>query len=268
MNNKIIKLLNFLKIIPFYYITKSDSIYLYLLSISLYNIYSVLFSDVSIFPYIKDKYYIYVKNKIFFAAIKKLLFINMFFIVISIVLSDITSIIFNIDHTFIVFLIMSLTISLDRMVLLFKEYILSFKYKKLANNIYYLYYYLDIFLFLLIALICFRILKLPNYISISCLYLSKMISFLIVTIISYFKTKSIIVKDNKMDDKNINYKKINKEIFKIDNKSIALIFRNSYIYISVLMMYLILNSRYNYEIEYISNNVVFLYYYSGEVFKW
>ncbi len=262
MNNKFIKLLNFLKIIPFYYITKSNSIYLYVLSISLYNIYSVLFSNISILPYIKDKYYIYVKNKIFSDTLKKIFLINILFIIISIILSDITSIIFKIDHTFMIFIVMSMTISLDRIVSIFREYILSFKYKKLANNLYNLYFYLDIFLFILISIFCFNVFKLPNHISICLIYLPKLISFAVVTILTYFKTKDLRVNDNKMDDKNINYKKINKDIFRIDNKTIALMVRNVYFYISILLMYLILNNRYDYDTNYISDNIVFSYYYS------
>ncbi len=262
MNNKLIRLLNFLKIIPFYYITKSDSIYLYIISLSLYNIYSLLFSNVSIYNYIKDIYYVYVKKKIFTDAIKKMVIINIILVLITIVLADITNIVFNIEYTFVVFITMTITISIDRIAYLFKEYVLSFKYKKLSNTIYSLYHIMDILLFILIAYLSFKIFKLPNYISISLLYLSKMISFMIMLVVYYFKSKDIRIKDNKMDDKNINYSKINKEIFKVDNKIYTLIVRNVYFYISIIVIYLILKSRYNYPLEYIYENIAFMYFYS------
>lgn len=262
MNDRLIKILNFLKIIPFYYIIGMDSIYLYVVSLSLYNIFSLLFSNISIFTYIKDKYYICIKKKIFSDTIKRIVIINLILVIISILLADITSLIFKINNIFMVFLVMSITLSIDTIVNLFREYILSFKYKNIANKLYYFYHYLDIVLFIVIAILSFRVLKLPNYVSVSMLYLSKMISFVIVTIVAYFKTKKIIVNDNKMDDKNINYKRINKEIFRIDNNVIALIVRNTYFYISVMLLYLILKTRYNFSALYIEENIVFVYHYS------
>lgn len=262
MNNKMLKLLNLLKIIPFYYITRNDSIYLYLVSFCLYNIFVLVFSNISILSYIEDKYYIYIKQRIFNDTIKKILFMNLLFVFTSIIFADITSLVFKIDHTIIVFLVMSLTLSIDKIVDLFREYILSFKYKKIANKFYYGYYCLDIILFIVIAMLSFKVFRLPNYVSLSMLYLSKMISFMIVTIVSYFKTKNIIVNDNRMDDKNINYRRISKEIFKIDNRTITLIFRNTNFYVSIMLLYLVLKTRYSYSTSYIYENIVFLYYYS------
>ncbi len=262
MSNKVIKLLNFLKIIPFYYITKSDSIYLYVLSLSLYNIYSLLFNNVSIYSYIKDIYYVYVKKKIFMGAIKKIVIINLVLALITILLANITNLIFNIEYTFVVFLTMSMTVSIDRIAYLFNEYFLSIKYKTLSYMLYSIYHIVDILLFIIIAYLSFKVFKLPNYISISLLYLSKMISFIIMIIVYYFRARNIRVKDNRMDDKNINYTKINKDIFRVDSKIYTLIVRNVYFYISIILIYLILDSRYNYSVNYIHENITFMYFYS------
>ena len=172
-DNIIRKYIKFIIVIVLYYITKNNGMYIYLLSLFLYGIYSTVISHISIYNTIKDKYYVDYKNKIFKMIVNILLIINLFFLLINILISDITNNILRIDNTFLIFLVMSFTICLDTFETIILDYIKSFKYHSLANKLDNIYKYTDIFLYIIIVILSFNVFNLPIYISISLLYLSE-----------------------------------------------------------------------------------------------
>lgn len=262
-DNKIRKYIKLIIVILLYYITKNDGMYIYVLSLFLYGIYSNIISHISIYNTIKDKYYAEYKNKIFKMIVNILLIINLFFLLINIFISDVTSNILKIDNIFLVFLIMSFTICLDTFETIILDYIKSFKYHSLANKLDNLYKYTDIFLYIIIAILSFKVFNLPIYISISLLYLSKIISFILFLFISIIKIKKITIKIDKNSNTKIDYKKESKHILKTNlSSSIIFTIETTYYYLSFVLMYIILLNRYNYDSKLIENNLLFTYFYS------
>ena len=262
-DNIIRKYIKFIIVIVLYYITKNNGMYIYLLSLFLYGIYSTIISHISIYNTIKDKYYVDYKNKIFKMIVNILLIINLFFLLINILISDITNNILRIDNTFLVFLVMSFTICLDTFETIILDYIKSFKYHSLANKLDNLYKYTDIFLYIIIAILSFKVFNLPIYISISLLYLSKIISFILFLFISIIKIKKITIKIDKNSNTKIDYKKESNYILKTNlSSSIISTVELTYYYLSFILMYVILLNRYNYDSKLIENNLLFTYVYS------
>ena len=262
-DNIIRKYIKFIIVIVLYYITKNNGMYIYLLSLFLYGIYSTIISHISIYNTIKDKYYVDYKNKIFKMIVNILLIINLFFLLINILISDITNNILRIDNTFLVFLVMSFTICLDTFETIILDYIKSFKYHSLANKLDNLYKYTDIFLYIIIAILSFKVFNLPIYISISLLYLSKIISFILFLFISIIKIKKITIKIDKNSNTKIDYKKESNYILKTNlSSSIISTVELTYYYLSFILMYVILLNRYNYDSKLIENNLLFTYFYS------
>jgi hypothetical protein len=262
-DNIIRKYIKFIIVIVLYYITKNNGMYIYLLSLFLYGIYSTIISHISIYNTIKDKYYVDYKNKIFKMIVNILLIINLFFLLINILISDITNNILRIDNTFLVFLVMSFTISLDTFETIILDYIRSFKYHSLANKLDNLYKYTDIFLYIIIAILSFKVFSLPIYISISLLYLSKIISFILFLFISIIKINKITIKIDKNSNTKVDYKKESNYILKTNlSSSVISTVELTYYYLSFILMYVILLNRYNYDSKLIENNLLFTYFYS------
>lgn len=262
-DNIIRKYIKFIIVIVLYHITKNNGMYIYLLSLFLYGIYSTIISHISIYNTIKDKYYVDYKNKIFKMIVNILLIINLFFLLINILISDITNNILRIDNTFLVFLVMSFTISLDTFETIILDYIRSFKYHSLANKLDNLYKYTDIFLYIIIAILSFKVFSLPIYISISLLYLSKIISFILFLFISIIKINKITIKIDKNSNTKVDYKKESNYILKTNlSSSIISTVELTYYYLSFILMYVILLNRYNYDSKLIENNLLFTYFYS------
>ena len=133
----------------------------------------------------------------------------------------------------------------------------NYKFEKI-NNIYYI---LDNILLIVIGLFVFRIFKLSLNIAISLLYLSKILSCIIIVILMYIVNKN--KKDKQLSLKeNVNYKKEIKEIIsKNSYQSIIKIVKNSFSYLSIIILYLILSGSYNYKIDVVERDITFIYLY-------
>ena len=94
------KFLDFIKIIPLYFIVGNKSIFLYVLSICLYNILNSIFDNISIREGLQEVYYNYSKNKIF----KRVMIITGLMaaigIVISLVVGNLLGQLLHIENTF------------------------------------------------------------------------------------------------------------------------------------------------------------------------
>ena len=258
------KFLDFIKIIPLYFIVGNKSIFLYVLSICLYNILNSIFDNISIREGLQEVYYNYSKNKIF----KRVMIITGLMaaigIVISLVVGNLLGQLLHIENTFLVFLLMGISIYLEYIIKFSLEYLETFNSKKLSRILYDAFYYIDIIIFLIMALIFFRITNTPVYLANAFLYLSKIISFIMIFMVFFLSLKSKQLEYIKRrEEVKVDSILVVKNIFK--NINISLIIKNIYYYISVIILYFILSGRYNYMINDIEVIISFIYFYGISV---
>lgn len=259
--NFIINTLELLTIVIFYYIVGNEDIFVYVLSLSLYNIFKAYFKHLSFkesFDKINDNYD---KYKFLNIAILYVSIIGLLFLILGIVISDISSAILKIKDVFFPFLIMGISILSYPISNLLLDYLNSTKRNKKEIIIFNIYNYLRLFLFIIISLLLFRVFKIPSDIKISCLYLPDIISTIIISVLVY-----IMIKKDKYvkSPRNIKYNynsKIKAVITKNNNKIIIDVIKNSYYYISIIILYFILSTRYGYATSIILSDITFVYFY-------
>jgi hypothetical protein len=88
-------------------------------------------------------------------------------------------------------------------------------------------------------------------VSLSLLYVSKILSFILILVLILLLLKKQNINFEKDPvEKNISYKKEIKYILKNNShKSIVNIFKNGYYYISIIILYMVLSTRYSYNID-------------------
>lgn len=261
----ILKTLRLLSIIIMYYIIGKKSIFLYVLSISLYNIFSSCFDHISIKDNLKKLKTPKSKLKLLKIVLLFITILSTVFLLLSILISDLLSIFLNLNNITLIFIFEGLTIVTKPLIKLLSEYLDNIKnnhnYLKLLN----IYNILDYILLLIISLFSFRIFNIKTNIAISLLYLSKIISTIIVLIIIYLIAKPLNKLKTYKEDR-INYTKELKQILTNNSyKSIVSIVKNSYYYISIIVLYLVLNTRYNYKLAELENIISFMYFYALEI---
>lgn len=261
--NIVVKLLNLITIIILYYVSGKNTLFMYASTICLYNVYLSCFQHITIKEILKKYNYHYSKLKILKYVSINIIIICLLFLISSILISDAINIFLKIENTFLPYLIMSLSIITEPLIKILLEYLQSYNKPKLSNSLLNLYYIIEFILLILISIITIRIIKMPIYISVSLLYLSKIISFVIISVITYLNIKKENIKYIKVrEEKQINYKNEIKEILKNNNhKSIINVVKNSYYYISLIILYAILESKYSYSITTIEKDLTFLYLY-------
>ncbi|MBQ8219348.1 MAG: hypothetical protein IJZ79_06310 [Bacilli bacterium] len=261
-NKFLIKTIEILIIISLYYIFGKTSIFIYVLSLSLYNIFSSCLTHISCintFNKYKDNY---TKTKFLNIIMLTIEVFSLLFLLLGIFVSDIVNSLLNLNDTFLVFLFMGLSIPSRILLNIICEYFNSIKRTKISNLFYKMYYLLEFTLLLIISIFTFRIFKLDNYIAISLLYLSKIIAILVIIFLTY-----MIINMNKLMKNNnkiikYSYKKELKQVLTNNHMiSIINIVKNSYFYISIIILYLILITRYNYAINIIHEDITFIYFY-------
>jgi len=263
MKNKgiMIKTLQLITIILLYHISGENSLFLYASSLSLYNIFLPCFEHITL----KETFEInkYNKQKILKKITLNIIIIWLFFILISIFIGDAINIFLNIKNTFLPYLIMSLSIITEPIIRILLEYLESYKKPKLSNSLLKTYYIIEYILLLIISIVTIYLAKLPIHISIALLYLSKIISFSIISLIAYLNIKKInIDKSKKREEIKINYKKEVRNILTTNSqKSIITLIKNSYYYISIILLYFVLSNRYGYDLEIVEKNIAFIYLY-------
>lgn len=259
----VIKIIQFLFLLMLLHIYGDNSLFLYLITLSLYNIYLSCFSHITLKETYQKIDCQYSKFKILKYVAINIIIICSLFIISSILISDAISISLNIENTFLPYLMMSLSIATEPLVKILSEYLASCDKPKLSSAILTMYYILESFLLLIIGVLTIKVIKLPIYISISLLYLSKIFSFIIVLIIAYMSFKKSKTTLEKSKEKiRINYKKEVKEILMNNStKSIINIIKNGYYYISIILLYMVLSTRYSYNIDIIEKDLTFVYLY-------
>lgn len=259
----IIKLIQLIAIILIYYISGNKSIFLYASTLSLYNVFISCFSHITLKETYKKINYNYSKFKILKLTSINIIIPYLLFILLSIFISDAINIFLKIENTFIPYLMMSLSIITEPILKICCEYLESYKKNKFSSNLLNVYYILETIILLIISIITLRFTKLPMHISLSLLYLSKIISFLTIIHLMYLKIKKLNIDFNKLrEEKQINYKNNLKEILTNNNHlSIISLIKNSYYYISLIILYVILSTKYSYNIAIIEKDLTFLYLY-------
>lgn len=257
----IIETIKLFTLIILYYIVGSKSIFLYVLSLSLYNIFTSCFNHITLSNTLKKLSSIQNKQKMYQYTLLTISIISLLFLLLGICISDIINILLNINNILPVFIMMGLSIITKPLVKLTTEYIESINYNKKYSIFENIYYILDNLLLLIVAIFTFRVFKVNINFAISLLYLSKIISAIIVIVLLYL-TNNQKHKLNQPIEK-INYQKeIKKILVKDSYKSLTSIIKNCYYYISIIILYLVLSTRYEYATALIEKNISFIYLYA------
>ena len=258
-NGLIINFIEIVTLIILYYIVGIKNLFLYVISLSLYNVFVSAFTHLSIpgtLPKIKNK------AKLFNYLTLVLMVFSLMFLLLGILVSDIINIILNINDLLIIFVFMGLSIITKPFIKLLAEYLVwetdNTKFMKIVD----FYHVFDSVLLVVIALLFFKVFKLPINISIGMLYLSKIISAVIILLLMYLINKDKWYESLKQKD-DINYKKeIKRVLVKDSYRSLIIIVKNSFYYISIITIYVVLTSRYNYEVDKIRETITFIYLYA------
>ena len=257
----IIKTIQTITIVLIYHISKNNNLFLFASTLSLYNVFSSCFSHITLKETLQKNDSYKNKNKIIRYTTINILIIYLIFILLSIFIGDAFNTALNVENTFLPYLMMGLSLITEPLLKIYLEYLNSYNKPKLSKNLLIVYYILESILLLIISIITLKIIKLPTYISISLFYLSKIISFITILIIIYLNLKKIKV-DKIKEVQRVNYKKEVKNILTNNlHKSIIKVIKNSYYYISIILLYSVLSNRYNYDLELIEKNITFIYLY-------
>lgn len=267
LRSLIINIISILFVIPLYYIVGNNNIFLYTYSIYLYLILSSCFKHIDITPNIKkycDKKYIYSLNTIYKYTNKSIIIINVLLSLIVLISSILLNKLFNIKGFVLVNTIMSLTLFIRPILKNIKSVCEVYNCKQILNNIFDIYNILNFIIKLCSVIICFKVLKLDSYKSISIIYLSSILSFILIYLLYNYLVLSIKIKKKqyKTREERINYMNEIKDILSRNiNISIESIFKYSYFYISIIILYFILKNRYGYSYDKLSNVINNFYLY-------
>lgn len=265
MKKLIVKSIWIIAFILLYYITNKNDIFLFTVTFSLYLVLINIFSSDSFSKLMKDyhdKNYIYSENKIFKYGIIWALFLGA---IIAIVCYFSSSIIV-IKHLNIVSIFMSLSLIFTWIMNLENEY-LKINNKKMSDYLLNIFQIISFICFMIILILSYKVLKVPDYLKVSFLYLSSVISFLFINIIlyfNYFRKKKKLPK--RREELKINYFKEIKNKISFTSKTIIYkALSMSYIYISIIILFFSLTNRYNYKYA-TSSEIINNTYFYGLIF--
>lgn len=267
LRSLIIDIISILFIIPLYYLTKDNNIFLYTLSLYLYFILSSIFYHVDSYSNLKnyyDKEYIYSLNAIFKYTNVGIFIINIFMSIIIGLISLFLNNLFNIKGLVIVNIVMSMTLFIKPILKNVSNFVKIHNFNKLSNSIFDVYKIINLILLIIGGIICFKLLNIPDYVSVCVLYGINIISFGFVYLLCYLLVLSnkIKKKQYKRREERIDYKKeIINMLSNNINKSVVNVINYSYLYISIIVLYFILTNRYGYSYDRVSEviNNCYLY---------
>ena len=160
-------------LIILYYIIGKKSIYLYVLTISLSNIFLSCISNITIKPTLDNTKAYHTKEKVFKLTTLTLIFIMLIIALLSICISDITSIFLHISDTLPIFVLMAISTINKPLINIYTEYLENVTNKKLQERSIFIYQVLSNILLILTAILAFRIFKTSIILAISLLYGSR-----------------------------------------------------------------------------------------------
>ena len=268
LRSLVIDIISILFIIPLYYLTKDNNIFLYTLSLYLYLILSSMFKHINNYSNLKnyyDKEYIYSLNSIFKYTNVSIIVINIFVSIIVFLISLLLNGLFDIKGLIIVNVVMSLTLFIKPILGNVSNFVLVYNFKKLSDNIENIYKVINLILLIIGSFVCFKILNIDDYVSICILYGVSFISFGLVYLLSYLlvlsnkiKKKQFRKREERIDYKNEIVCLLSNNI----NKSVINIIKYGYFYISIIILYFILSNRYGYSYDKVSEVINNCYLYS------
>lgn len=268
LRSLIIDIINILFIIPLYYLTKDNNIFLYTLSLYLYLILSSMFDHVDIYSNIKnyfDNKYTYSLNAIFKYTNVSIIIINIVLSIVVWLISLLLNSLFNIKGLVIVNVIMSLTLFIKPILKNMISFVKVYNFNKLGDNVENIYKITNLILLIISSIICFKVLDISDYISICVLYGCNILSFGLVYLLCHMLVFSNKIKKKtfRKREERIDYKKEIIEILSRNkNTSIVKIIKYSYFYISIVVLFFILKNRYGYNYDRVSEVINNCYFYA------
>ncbi len=256
--------LNVIWIILLYHIVGKKSLFLYVLSLSLYNIFAACFNHITLKDTFAKLHEEHTKKKILKIMLLIITIISGLFLVLSTLISDTISIFLKLDNIFPLFTIMGITIIIKPLIRLLSEYLENINNNRIYGKLPLVYNFFDKVLVLLIALLNFRVLKTTETTAAAILYLSKIISAIIIIYFLYLIRKhGKDIKYNYAAKDNISYsQEIKKVLTNNSYQSITEIVKYSYYYISIIILYLVLHSRYDFKTEELEIIISFVYFFA------
>ena len=257
---KVVNILTILYILIFFYLTKDINILPLTISISMYFLFSSIFSTTSIQKVIGDlhnekKYYL--RNKTFNYTVLSIILIGIILIIISYLAGDIL----NIEKLNIINIFMTMSLISRILLNVIGEYLNILGYKKISTNIMSLYNMIIFTINIILSILLFKVFKLNNYINFIILYSVSIIIFIVIIILLYtlLKTKK---NPNKNKKEKINYINNIKNII-VNNpiETIHNIIKSTYIYTSIIIIYYILINKYGYNYEMVGITITNTYIY-------
>ena len=191
-NKIIIKTLELFLIILLYNIVGSTSIFLFVLSLTLYNIFSSCFSSLSFkksFDEYKDNYS---KFKLLKVSLLSVCTIGAIFLILSLLINDLSSHILKLSDMFPVFFMMGVSLLHLPFINIITDYLNStkrIKKSKILNN---LKISLEPILLIITSIFSFRILKLSTSWTNALLYLPKILTMIIYRLIRQYQKNFIM----------------------------------------------------------------------------
>lgn len=246
--------------IVLFYVCKSKYMYFFALSYIIYMIIFSLIKDISF-----DKYFTKYddKKKALLMGLLGIIIIGVILIVLFFLIAKIFNILTSSKNIYLIFILPHISITLHTIIILIKDYLKIHNYNKLSNILPKLYIILCNILFILASIIIFKILKISSIRSINYLYIPSYISFIATILICYFYGLKNI-KTPKITS-NITYKNYCRNLKQTYKQSInkGLINITSYIYIytSLIMLYPLLISKYQYGVISTSKCLTDIYFY-------
>lgn len=258
--NIIVKILRVLSLIILYYISSKTSMFIYLITLVLYDIYVSSFKHIKLKDTFKKIDNNHQKINLLKYMSLSILIITSIFILLSLLISESINIFLNINKTLLPLVVMSISVITKPILNLIIECLESLNKFKIANRVYYTYYIIEFILFIIFSIITIRLIKLPLYIIVALLYIPKIISF--ISIILIF---CLILKNTHKEDKEeikIEYAKEIKSTLKNNiQDSMISVCEKGFYYISITILYLVLSTRYSYDINAVEKDIVFIYLY-------
>lgn len=268
LRSLIVDIINILFIIPLYYLTKDNNIFLYTLSLYLYLILSSMFNHIDIYSNIKnyfDNKYIYSLNTIYKYTNVSIVIINIVLSIVIGLISLLLNTLFDIRGLILVNVIMSITLFIKPILNNMISFVKVYGFNKLGDNILNIYKITNLILLIISGIICFKVLDISDYLSISFLYGCNIISFILVYLLCHLLVFSNKIKKKtfRKREERIDYKKEIIEILSRNkNTSIVKIIKYSYLYISIVVLFFILKNRYGYNYDRISEVINNCYFYA------
>ena len=251
---KIIYLLYFLLSIFMFYMKIGLNNISFILSLGLGILLYSIFSNISIKEELEKKKTIKGKNKYIIFSSLLLLILFIIYGGISFILGSFI----NIDKLSIINVVVALMVYSLIIFKIFKEYLEVFKYKKLlsiTNN----YFHIITILLEVVSIILFKLVfKIDNYINILVLYSIPIFNIFIIIVLLYL----LILRKKKDNNKEkIDIRSIKDSIFKNKEDTFYNIIKSSYIYVSIIILYYVLNNKYYYDNKDISMYITSIYFY-------